>query len=83
MNKPVYAIYDAKSTFLDPVVDSGDASARRAFAFAINNGGLMGFAPGDFQLYHIADYDTCTGSLTALSPFELICNGLEVYNEKS
>ena len=83
MVKPVYAIYDAKSTFLDPVVDSGDASARRAFAFAINNGGLMGFAPGDFQLYHIADYDTVTGLLTALSPYDLVSHGLEVYNEKS
>ena len=83
MIKPVYAMYDAKSTFLDPVVDCGDASARRAFAFAINNGGLMGFAPGDFQLYHIADYDTVSGLLSPLSPFELVCNGLEVYDEKS
>lgn len=83
MVKPVYAIYDAKSFFLDPVVDSGDASARRAFGFAINNGGLMGFAPGDFQLYHIADYDTSTGLLTSVSPLEFICSGVEVVNEKS
>lgn len=83
MVKPVYAIYDAKSTFLDPVVDSGDASARRAFAFAINNGGLMGFAPADFHLYRIADYDSVTGILTSVSPFEFICSGAEVVNEKS
>lgn len=83
MKKFVYAVRDNKVGFLTPTVEDADAIAIRAFAFSVNNsGGIVGFAPGDFDLYRIGAYDTETSVITPDVPPVLICAGGSVFGVK-
>lgn len=80
MKYPVYSYRDAKVGFGQPIVDSNDLSAKRGFAYAINNStGVMGFQPGDFDLYHIGSFDSETGMISGQMPV-IIATGLSVFN---
>lgn len=80
MKYPVYSYRDAKVGFGQPIVDSNDLSAKRGFAYAINNSvGVMGFQPGDFDLYHIGTFDSETGMITGQTP-GILATGLSVFN---
>lgn len=76
---PVYSYRDKKVGFMMPQCDQSDQSAMRGFAFAINQSeGIMNFAPGDFDLYKIGEFDTEKGTVIGCTP-ELICSGDNVY----
>lgn len=80
---PVMSIRDKYTTFMAPTIDQTVESAKRNFAFAINNNpGIMQFAPSDYDLYQIGSFDSVTAELTPCEPIQFICNGVEVFNEK-
>lgn len=80
----LYCIRDKYTGFMSPTVDMNDDSARRNFAYAINNNpGVMNFAPSDYDFYRVATFDSKTGDVRPVQPIEFICNGNEVFNEKS
>lgn len=79
MIKSIYCIRDAKVGFLTPIVDENDASALRNFSYGVNKAdNVMGFAPGDFQLYKIGSFDDETGKIVSSELLELIADGLSV-----
>lgn len=83
MNYKVFAIRDKYTSFMSPAVDTSVESAKRNFGYAINNNpGVMNFAPADYDLYQIGNYDSESGVIDAIVPIQFICNGLEVFNEK-
>lgn len=82
MKIPVYSYRDAKAAFGTPFCDQSDVTAIRGFSYAINNrDGIMGFAPQDFDLYKIAEFDTDKGTMKGLTP-TLIVSGASVFNAK-
>lgn len=62
---PVCAMRDEKVGFLAPTVEQNLETAKRSFAHMCSAGGqaVMNFAPADFALYKIGDYDTDSGEL--------------------
>lgn len=65
----VYAIRDAKAGFLAPTLDQSGDHAIRNFEHAVMVTDSMFMThPGDFSLWHIADYETDTGTLIPLVP---------------
>lgn len=84
MTYSMYAIRDKYTVFMAPQLDMSDESAKRNFAYAINNNpGVMNFSPSDYDFYRVGTFDSKTGEIRPVSPIEFICNGLEVFNEKS
>lgn len=83
MKRPVYAIRDVAVGFGSPFVDVNDASARRNFAFAVNNNGdTMSFSPKDYDLYKLGEFDHESGTFDLLSVPVLVVTGANVFNEK-
>ena len=76
---PVVAVRDAKTTFWPCQVETNENSAIRNFAMMINSGsGVTAFAPGDFDLFKVATFDSEKGIVEPVFPIELICSGLNV-----
>lgn len=85
MKYGMYAIRDTKTEFMTPTTDVNDESAIRNFTFAINNSGdIMGFAPGDFDLYKIGYFDAQKGvfDIADYSVPEFIVSGASVFGLK-
>lgn len=81
MKYSVYAVRDKKIGFLQPMLDANDQSAMRNFAYGINNSDqISNFAPKDFDLYKIGEFDSDTGKINPIEVLELICEGESVYN---
>lgn len=60
----VYAIKDAKTSFMPCNVDYNDASAIRNFEHAVMApDSLMRSHPADYTLYRLGSYNTETGTL--------------------
>lgn len=80
----VYAIRDQKSgRFMQPINDINEATAKRGFSQAVNNpDGIIGFAPKDFDLYKLAEFNDETGVYDALPAIQLVCNGAQLIIEK-
>lgn len=72
----LYAMRDVKTGFMTPVMDQSDDSAIRNFCHTIakSDGILSSFAQ-DFSLFHIADYDSDTGSVVPLVPVVQLVDG--------
>lgn len=81
----VYAIRDTKSQrFLQPMCDVNDATAKRGFSQAVNSeNGIIGFAPKDFDLYKIAEFDDEKGKYIPLEVIELVVNGAALLFERN
>lgn len=83
MKHPVYSIRDEMVGFGSPFVDINDASAKRNFAYAVNNNGdTMSFQPRDFSLYQLAEFDTETGKLEPLPCPALVVRADALVSEK-
>lgn len=79
MKYPVYAYRDVKVGFGALQLFLNDAVARRKFAQDVNqSGSALEFAPGDYELYHVADYETNNGQLSPVWPTVFICSGNDV-----
>lgn len=77
---PVCAIRDQKASFYPPTVADNKDVAIREFAMNVNAGrGILGFAPGDFALYYVANFDSEKGVMEPVCPIELLVNGNDVF----
>lgn len=73
MKYPVCAMRDEKVGYLNPSVEPNIEVAKRSFAQMCSQAGSVpNFAPGDFALYLIAEYDTDNGVLTPVDHVRLI-----------
>lgn len=79
----LYAIRDKYTTFLSPALDQTNESAKRNFGFAVNNNKEISYAAADYDFYKVGEFDSISGKVTPADPIEFICNGVEVFNEKS
>ena len=62
----IYAIKDAKSSFMPCTVDTNDATAIRNFEHAVRQpGSLLASHPNDFTLFRVGSFDDVTGSVQA------------------
>lgn len=65
----LYAIKDAKSTFMPCTVDVNDATAVRNFEHAVcQPDSLLASHPNDFALFKVGEYDNETGVISPLFP---------------
>lgn len=81
----VFAIRDKHTGFLEPKLNINEQVAIRGFATAINNspvGSEIGFAPGDFDLYKLGEFDSDTGMYDTHIP-EFVVSGSSVVGVKS
>ena len=76
--KTVVAMLDRKAGFSAVNLVDNVEIAKRDFGYAINNQGIPAYAPADFELYKIGEFDPKTGKLTATEPIEMICSGMEL-----
>lgn len=78
MIKNIYAVRDeAAEVFLDLMVDQTDETAKRNFAYACKNNGIMNFRPSDFSLWQLAVYDTIHGTIEPLASPKLLMRGAD------
>ena len=85
MKVGVFSIRDKHSGFLEPRLNMNDSLAIRAFAIAVNNapvGADLGYAPGDFDLYKLGEFDTETGMFDSKIP-EFIVSGSSLVGVKA
>lgn len=72
----LYAIRDLKSDFAPPTAISNRDLAKRWFGRLIKNDATMSYAPEDFDLYYVGNYNPRTGEIFVKTP-ELVWNGKE------
>lgn len=75
---PIYCIRDVMNGFMNLILDLNDNSARRNFAYSINNNDQMAFSPKDYDLYKMGTFDQESGKIEVIEPL-LICHGSEVF----
>lgn len=76
MKFPVFCMRDNKVGFMSPFVEQTAEAAKRGFAYALSNrDGVMSFAPADYDLFQIAEFDTESGAMTPVWPVELVISG--------
>lgn len=82
MTMKMYSVRDlATNQFNQPFCELADDSAIRGFSYQVNNNGIMGFKPTDFQLFQIGEFDLEKGEVSGILPV-LICRGEDVYADK-
>lgn len=84
MKYGVYSMRDKHVGFTEPRLFMNDKVAVRNFAAAVNNspaGSDLGFAPGDFDLYKIGDFESDSGAFNTGIP-EFIISGSSVFGAK-
>lgn len=84
MKYPVYCVRDTKVGFdTQFIVQANESAAVRGFTFMVNNPGNMpSFAPSDFELYQIGEFETDSGVFTAVIPAQFIVNGASLIGAK-
>lgn len=79
MDHSVYSLRDLKGEFLGPRVSPNEQLCRRDFAMLVNSGdGPMSFAPEDFELYYLGEFDGKTGIFSPCKVPEFICRGSDL-----
>lgn len=76
----VYSVYDAKAEiFGNPFVERTDASARRAFAAAVNDPQTaVSIAPQDYSIFRLGKFDDENGVITPEKAPVQVALGLEL-----
>lgn len=82
MKYGIYSYRDVKCGFMPPQCDQNDAAAIRGFSYAVNNNNLMNFAPKDYDLYKVGEFDVEKGIIEALDVPVIIASGYSVYQEE-
>lgn len=81
MTYGVFAVRDKiAEEFRSITLDVNEETAKRNFAFAVNNSAELQFAAKDYELYCIGDFQSNKGLITPMSPAVLIARGDEVLN---
>lgn len=55
-------------------------TSKRAFKYAVNQAGIMNYAPSDFEFYKIGEFDTKTAQIKSCLP-ELLLSGIDCVGE--
>lgn len=83
MKAKLYSYRDNLVGFGPIMVETNEQTAIRGFGFAVNNAsGMMGFAPKDYDLYYVGEYDTDSGVIIPASVPALVVNGTSVFGDK-
>lgn len=84
MKYPIYAVRDIHVGFNAPMTDINDQVAIRNFTYAINNPGneVMNFAPKDYDLYRLGEFDTESGHIVVENVPVLIVTGSSVFGSE-
>lgn len=77
MNVILTAMFDRKSGYTAIQPYENEAIAKRAFGYAINDAGIPNYAPADFELYKVGEFDTKTGVIIPAAMPELLMSGLD------
>lgn len=89
MNERVFGVYALRDRVADAfrsvTLDSNDGTARRNFAYAVQQSPELQFQSKDLELCRIGSFDVHSGVITALAPIQVICRGDEVisYDQKN
>lgn len=75
---PVCAIRDSLSRFYPCTVEETTRAAIRNFSMAVNGTGAVGFAPADFTLFHIGNFNSSKGTIEPVNPIVQLANGAEL-----
>lgn len=76
----VYAIRDRYTGFLQPTFEQNDQVALRNFEHAVLQGGsLLSSHSQDYDLCKIGQFNSDTGFLSAIDPYEVLVNGMAIY----
>lgn len=82
MTYGIYAIKDAKTSFMPANVDYNDASAIRNFEHAVRQpDSLLRSHSADYALWKLGTYDNETGSIVALFPIEQLADASAILKE--
>ena len=85
--KSVMSVFDSASRlFGQPFYVPATAAAVRSVSDETNRAAADNALyqhPEDFELYHIGDFDDCSGLLTAVSPPSLVCRVKDLLNPNS
>ena len=74
----IYAIKDAKSTFMPCIVDVNDATAIRNFEHSVRlKDSILSSHPNDFALFRVGSFDNETGTVTAPNVPEFLCDAAQ------
>lgn len=77
-----YGIYSLRDrigdVFRSVTVDTNDLTAKRNFAFAVNNSPELLFQSKDLELCKIAEFDAHSGQVFPCVPIVVVCRGDEV-----
>lgn len=79
MVNPVYSIRDSKGDFWAPRVFQNEPSAVRDLAMVANEtGNVISFAPRDFELYYVGDFDSETGKLIPCEVLKFVVSAADL-----
>lgn len=82
MKVPVFSYRDNKVGFMAPFIDQNEDAAIRGFSYAINSHeGVMSFAPADYDLYKVGEFDSEKGTIESMLP-QLVVSGSSVAGVK-
>ena len=74
----LYAIKDAKSTFMSCTVDVNDATAIRNFEHAVRQrDSILASHPNDFALFKVGEYDNESGVVSPVFPLMQLCDAAQ------
>lgn len=76
MTYSLYSLRDQKGDFYAPKVYQNEPSAVREIAMLVNDStsGVLSFAPRDFTLYEVGQFDSEKGLLVPVSPCRFVVN---------
>jgi hypothetical protein len=74
----IYAIKDAKSTYMPCTVDVNDATAIRNFEHAVRQpDSLLASHPNDFAFFKVGEYDNESGVISPVFPPMQLCDAAQ------
>ena len=72
----MFCVRDRKGEFWSPKIQQNEASATREFGQMINTPGtVMNYAPYDFELYLVGEFDSDVGKLIDYDKKQFIVSG--------
>lgn len=79
MDYPVFSLRDLKGEFFGPRTAMNESQCRRDFAMLVNSGeGPISFAPDDYELYYLGEFDGKSGIFSPVKVPEFICRGSDL-----
>lgn len=75
----IYSVFDKKAVSFGPLFTAeNDEVAKRLVCVSLCKDTLLSSAPADFSLYCLGEYDSDNGSVSGISPVNLICEVLSL-----